>query len=131
MIINENTGKTGTCMNIAEFCKVMKISKYLLLRGGSGFRALYMGGSELRKQYQAIDDVYFWISRNAGRRLKGWRHKEFYLTAYDLKKEQRDNEEAMLLMIEQSDRKYGNITKLDRVIKETSEGYTSRYYNAL
>lgn len=131
MIINELTGKTGTCLNIAEFCKVMKVTKHRLLAGGTGYKAVYMGGAELRKQYQTIDDVFAWISKNSNRCFKGWRHKEFYLTAYDLRKEQRDNEEAMLLMIEQSDQKYGNIPSIDRIINQTKQQYEERYFKAL
>jgi len=37
----------------------------------------------------------------------------------------------MLLMIEQSDKKYGNIEKLDRIIGYNEEEFNHNYYNTL
>jgi len=132
MIINKNTDKTGTCFNIEEFAKTLNTTKYKLLNDSHPtYRAVKLGGSKLRKDYMMIDKVYDWFSKNTGRDIKLWRKGDYYLTATEKKKEARDNEEAMLLMIEQSDRKYGNVEKLDRIINYTEEEFNRNYYDTI
>ena len=132
MIYDRETGKSGTCYNLAELSRILKITPFKLLGGKDRYAASLIGGKEIREEYKTIDLVAEWLVKHSGTKLKGWTGTQgLFLTAFDWDRESRSNSTAMINMLAQSSDKYGSEEELDDEIKMSDEDYIKKYYGSL